>query len=511
MWIYLLTCIGYVSCDLIESIILSEQQKSAIVIAHNNVRLGLCAPNITYDENLAYVASMHAEKCILSNNDRFIGIGNGENTNVIDYGWSDLSIAVRDWTREKNNFVCGNGVTNSTKQYVQIINAPTTKIGCGAARCVLNNESSLPVILLVCNYNPGLGINSNKQCVGCSVQSTNNTSVFMQTTTPLPVSTTVQTTTPTTTPTTVGTTSVDTTLTTLPTTTSTTTQSVTTTEESAQKDICMMMRNICWEQCGKPEIFPFLDSCTKGLDGKIFSCASPPNCTCEIPLELRSEYSALTTCSKYTCRAFYPTAGTLNWCRHCGYNCGGFQTACIENEGFCNTPTYCSKLNMCSDWRESNCRINEGGKNDDTCDRLPSFIMNDQQLGSNNTTLSNGTNSYTIGLAVVVAICGLVALLTTAYICTVKILEKRGVRPVMRPSKVENPDFDIELMRRMHDAEAVANEVVKKRTSVSMPISRQIHVEDTETLDDEVVYREPKVIKNNQLHSDVFDDNSTYD
>lgn len=127
-------------------------------------------------------------------------------------------------------------------------------------------------------------------------------------------------------------------------------------------DHCRIVRDICWEKCGKPKIFPFMDSCHEGYDGKIVGCVVPDDCDCPIPPEHLNNTAPLPYCKQYNCfRAFSNTQpGAPSWCQACGYNCGGYQQNCISDNNFCKTVSRCSQLDMCQDWRDDNCRDANG-------------------------------------------------------------------------------------------------------------------------------------------------------
>ena len=505
----LFSCVLSAQSSFIDSITINNEQKNSILNTHNSARAGLCLNNLTYDDNLGYVASMYSEKCILEKNTRFINLGNGENIQVI--GWPDLTLAVWSWIQESNSLTCGQGYNSSNARYAQIINEATTRVGCGASRCLLNTASNSSFNLVVCNYSPGLSVeNSNRICHSCENGKTANTSTATSTATATtPTATASLTTTVPTIPTS----------TTIPTTVTSTSESTTTKNNQInQKNSCLRMRNICWEQCGKPEIFPFLDSCTEDLDGKIIACVSAPGCLCTIPDDLMSSLSPIKTCNAFTCKQFFPIAGTLNWCRQCGYNCGGFQDNCIKNEGFCKTPTYCSRLNMCQDWRESNCKVEEGIE-DTKCGQRVSFLVEDQIINTNVNTTVTETESYKIALGIAIAICAVISLVFVIWICTIKILEKKGVRPVMSASKVQNPDFELENQKynNVHANVDDDNQIARQRTSIrELPISRHIHVEDSETHNSDSVqinanHDKLKRLSTARTYADGIEENSTYD
>lgn len=125
---------------------------------------------------------------------------------------------------------------------------------------------------------------------------------------------------------------------------------------------CDVLEQSCWEQCGRPLIFPFREKCTTNYDRSISSCISPPGCNCVIPESLKTTSPYLEspdTCTQAVCNVDWQSPlvarGNLKWCTACGYNCDGFQQDCINNNGFCKSDSACGSLRMCKRWQEDQC------------------------------------------------------------------------------------------------------------------------------------------------------------
>lgn len=117
---------------------------------------------------------------------------------------------------------------------------------------------------------------------------------------------------------------------------------------------CDTLERICWEKCGKPLIFPFRETCAEGADNLVTLCNLPPGCQCDIPIELQSRYSSLTTCVEKSCDSYDWTrliTGSTKWCQACGYDCNGNQENCISQNQFCTTNAGCGLLRMCDRWQ----------------------------------------------------------------------------------------------------------------------------------------------------------------
>lgn len=122
---------------------------------------------------------------------------------------------------------------------------------------------------------------------------------------------------------------------------------------------CDELEQICWEQCGRPKIFPFRTDCRETpFTGKITQCVVPPGCTCVVPERLRHEdpkLPPLITCRNFNCGRVNWTrliAGSLDWCKACGNDCGGFQQDCINKNNFCKKTHGCSALSMCKNFNK---------------------------------------------------------------------------------------------------------------------------------------------------------------
>ena len=122
---------------------------------------------------------------------------------------------------------------------------------------------------------------------------------------------------------------------------------------------CDELEQICWEQCGRPKIFPFRTDCRETpFSGKITQCVVPPGCTCVVPKRLRHEdpkLPPLITCRNFNCGRVNWTRlipGSLDWCKACGNDCGGFQQDCINKNNFCKKTDRCSALSMCKNFNK---------------------------------------------------------------------------------------------------------------------------------------------------------------
>jgi hypothetical protein len=117
----------------------------------------------------------------------------------------------------------------------------------------------------------------------------------------------------------------------------------------------------CWGQCGNPQIFAFYESVVEGVDLKVVECTTPPNCTCTVPVQLRSTDShsydlanrewrcQVDDCSQYDFYSF--SKGSSKYCRACAMNCSNSFTSCIINDGMCQFSDRCSAKEMCTRWK----------------------------------------------------------------------------------------------------------------------------------------------------------------
>lgn len=149
---------------------ISEDQKQAILDAHNQVRSNLGLNALTWDDEAANVAQNYASQCVWAHNqDR----GNfGENLYAAGVSsYSDEVVTemvvkgVGVWAAEEayydyeSNSCTGGKVCG---HYTQVVWAATTGVGCGVAECQDTIFSGWDAVYMVCDYSPPGNITGDK-------------------------------------------------------------------------------------------------------------------------------------------------------------------------------------------------------------------------------------------------------------------------------------------------------------------------------------------------------------
>lgn len=468
--IFLALCAG----SFVENVDIGNSTIALLVRLHNNERAQYCSSDITYSATLADSAKQKSKECDLSSSMTTYG----ENVFSASFSYVRVQTAVTAWSHERTSFACLDDYPpdSSNRNYMQMITNATKTFGCGASKCKITiGTYSQYMLWVVCFYDVSIysipvivdkqycnaygecpqttqlqtsqttQLQTSQQTIPQTVQTSQTTQLKNTTKSSTISSTPSQTKSTQTTQTTQTTktsqlpteTSQTQTIETSPltsqlqTTQSTQLQTTQTTQlQTTQKppstiaptitrppdDKCVLLKKLCWEKCGRPLIFPFLEQCYTGWDGGILGCVSPPDCLCDVPAEYQSYGSSIMQCRMASCdNAFEGTnPGSLGWCKSCGYNCGKYQADCINNEHFCMNPGRCSRLNMCSDWRAENCI----DINDYNCGRAANIETEVTQSPVNTYGSSLG---WLIAFVVLIFVFGVVALI--AYKCHKNIIE----------------------------------------------------------------------------------------
>ncbi|XP_071306059.1 peptidase inhibitor 16 [Agelaius tricolor] len=145
---------------------LSDEEKKIIVDEHNKYRSQVSPPaqammKMTWDTDLEVDAQRHAEKCKWGQNG-----GPGRLNLFAIPSTLDVKFAIEGWNSERKffNLTTSECVpVHSCDNYVQVIWAATTRVGCGSNYCEkINGMEGENLHLLVCNYYPPSKIKENR-------------------------------------------------------------------------------------------------------------------------------------------------------------------------------------------------------------------------------------------------------------------------------------------------------------------------------------------------------------
>ncbi|XP_074384035.1 peptidase inhibitor 16 [Zonotrichia albicollis] len=137
---------------------LSDEEKKIIVDEHNKYRSQVSPPaqammKMTWDPDLEVDAQKYAEKCIRAQNG-----GPGRLNFFGTPSALDVKLAIEEWNRERIFFNLKTSEcvpVHSCDNYVQMIWAATTRVGCGSHYCEkIKGMEAENMHLLVCNYYP---------------------------------------------------------------------------------------------------------------------------------------------------------------------------------------------------------------------------------------------------------------------------------------------------------------------------------------------------------------------
>ncbi|NWZ92708.1 PI16 inhibitor, partial [Nesospiza acunhae] len=145
---------------------LSDEEKKIILDEHNKYRSQVSPPaqammKMTWDTDLEVDAQRQVEKCIWGQNG-----GPGRFNLFATASTLDVKLAIEEWNRERKfyNLTTSECVpVHSSDNYVQVIWAATTRVGCGSNYCEkINGMETENMHLLVCNYYPPSNIKEKK-------------------------------------------------------------------------------------------------------------------------------------------------------------------------------------------------------------------------------------------------------------------------------------------------------------------------------------------------------------
>nr|BAI50822.1 hypothetical protein Td16 similar to antigen 5-like protein [Triatoma dimidiata] len=161
---------------------LTEEEKQALLDAHNNYRERTAAGNahgkrqppaqnmleLTWDEHAAQQASSWARTCEFEHNLPTDKQGKqlGQNLALrrstrpskakVSFGYWMKNYMVKGWFDEVKLYTFGSGFSTATGHYTQLVWAKSSKLGCGYSYYTTYiNGRKWYVGYLVCNYNPG--------------------------------------------------------------------------------------------------------------------------------------------------------------------------------------------------------------------------------------------------------------------------------------------------------------------------------------------------------------------
>ncbi|XP_041316412.1 peptidase inhibitor 16 isoform X6 [Pyrgilauda ruficollis] len=156
---------------------LSDEEKKIILDEHNKYRSQVSPPakammKMTWDKELEADAQKHAEKCKWSQNG-----GPGRLNLFATPSTLDVKLAIEQWNAERKFYDLTTSTcvpTQTCENYVQVVWAETTRIGCGSSYCeIIDGTETENVHLLVCNYYRPSNIKKKKpywdgpSCVMC--------------------------------------------------------------------------------------------------------------------------------------------------------------------------------------------------------------------------------------------------------------------------------------------------------------------------------------------------------
>ncbi|CAN8200155.1 unnamed protein product [Coccothraustes coccothraustes] len=137
---------------------LSDEEKKIILDEHNKYRSQVSPSakammKMTWDTDLELDAQKHAEKCEWGQNG-----GPGRLNLYATASTLDVKLAIEDWNGERKfyNLATSECVPEqSCDNYVQVVWAETTRVGCGSNYCEkIDGMETENMHLLVCNYYP---------------------------------------------------------------------------------------------------------------------------------------------------------------------------------------------------------------------------------------------------------------------------------------------------------------------------------------------------------------------
>lgn len=136
---------------------LSDEEKKIILDEHNKYRSQVSPPakammKMTWDTDLEVDAQKHAEKCKWGQNG-----GPGRLNLFATASTLDVKFAIEEWNRERKfyNLTTSECVpVQSCDNYVQVVWAETSRVGCGSSYCekIDGMERENMHHLLLCNY-----------------------------------------------------------------------------------------------------------------------------------------------------------------------------------------------------------------------------------------------------------------------------------------------------------------------------------------------------------------------
>ncbi|KAF8267771.1 CAP domain-containing protein [Lactarius quietus] len=127
--------------------LVSADDISAYLSAHNQVRAKHGAVNLTWSDDLSNTAQQWADGCVFKHSDGQYGENLAAGTG--DYTIAD---AVGDWAAEVSQYDPNNPVYS---HFTQIVWKSTTQVGCAVQNCSgIFDASYGPAQYYVCEYNP---------------------------------------------------------------------------------------------------------------------------------------------------------------------------------------------------------------------------------------------------------------------------------------------------------------------------------------------------------------------
>ncbi|XP_038018256.1 peptidase inhibitor 16-like isoform X2 [Motacilla alba alba] len=144
---------------------LSDEEK-IILDEHNKYRSQVSPPakammKMTWDTDLEVGAQSYAEKCKWDHNGSLGRLNLFATASALD-----VKLAIEEWNGEEKfyNVTASECVPGqSCDNYIQVIWAETTRVGCGSSCCEkIDGIETESMHLLVCNYYPGSNIKEKK-------------------------------------------------------------------------------------------------------------------------------------------------------------------------------------------------------------------------------------------------------------------------------------------------------------------------------------------------------------
>ncbi|KAG0041450.1 hypothetical protein BGZ83_001792, partial [Gryganskiella cystojenkinii] len=120
---------------------LSQDDITAILKAHNDLRALHSSPALVWDDKLAAFGDNWIQKCEFEHS-------NGPYGENLAAGHSDFPSAIKDWYDEIKDYDFNNpGLSGKTGHFTQVVWKATTSVGCAVKKC-----PDWP--LYICNYQP---------------------------------------------------------------------------------------------------------------------------------------------------------------------------------------------------------------------------------------------------------------------------------------------------------------------------------------------------------------------